>query len=126
MAMSYQVDPSRGVLQGIVINDGAWVVSRVFTEEQALRVLADHLRKCARLALNFPNSRNAFVTVEGECERGVTPSLNEAAIPWNENLGVRTVFHAIPPDGTGTGTWSRTSLVSVGELKGELPNDIVN
>lgn len=125
MAMSYLVDPSRRVLHGIVIKDGAWVVSRVFTEEHARRVLADHLRKCARRALNFPNSRNAFLTVEGERELGVTPSLYEAAILWNENPGARTVFHAAPPDGTGAGTWIRTSRVSVDELKGELPNEIV-
>ena len=35
MAISYLADPSRRVLQGIVIKEGAWVVSRIFTEEQA-------------------------------------------------------------------------------------------
>jgi hypothetical protein len=120
MAMSYLADPSRRVLQGIVIKDGAWIVSRVFTEEHAHRVLADHLRKCARRALNFPNSRRAFLVVEGERELGVTASLYEAAILWNENPDARSVFHAAPPDGTGAGTWKRTSGVLVAELRGEL------
>jgi hypothetical protein len=122
MAMSYAVDPSRRILQGIVIRDGAWVVSRVFTEETARRVIADHLRKVARHALNFPNSQRAFLVVEGERELGVTASLYEAAILWNENSDARSVFHAVPPDGTGTGTWKRASGVPVETLRGELPN----
>jgi hypothetical protein len=123
MAMSYLADPSRRVLQGIVIKEGAWVVSRVVTEEHARRVLADHLRKCARRALNFPNSRRAFLVVEGERELGVTVSLHQAAILWNENPDTRCVFHATPPDGTGAGAWKRTSGVLIDELRGELSSE---
>jgi hypothetical protein len=120
MAMSYLADPIRRALQGIVIREGARVVSRAFTEEDARRVLADHLTKCARHALNFPNSRRAFLVAEGERELGLTTSLYQAAILWNENPDARSVFHATPPDGTGAGTWQRTSGVSVDELRGEL------
>jgi hypothetical protein len=120
MVMSYLVDPARRTLQGIVIKDGAWVVSRVFTEDHARRALADHLRRCARRALDFPNSQRAFLVVEDERELGVTASVYEAAILWNENPEARSVFHVAPPDGTGAGTWTRTAPVSVDELRGEL------
>jgi hypothetical protein len=122
MAISYLADPSRRVLQGIVIKEGAWVVSRIFTEEQARRVLADHLRKVARHGLNFPRSRKAFLVVEGERELGVTASLYEAAILWKENPDARTVFYATPPDGSRAGRWERTSGVSVEALRAELPS----
>ncbi|MHB1699871.1 MAG: hypothetical protein ACYCSN_06980 [Acidobacteriaceae bacterium] len=122
MAISYLADPSRRVLQGIVIKEGAWVVSRIFTEEQARRVLADDLRRVARHALNFPNSPRAFLVVEGERELGVTASLYEAAILWKENPDARTVFQVTPPDGSGAGRWERTSGVSVDALRAELPS----
>lgn len=120
MAMSYLSDPTRRVLQGTVIKDGAWVVSRVFTEEDARRVLANHLRRIARHALNFPNSERAFLIVEGTRELGVTASRHEAAILWNERPDARSVFHAVPTDGEGGRTWNRRSSVSVDELRSEL------
>jgi uncharacterized SAM-binding protein YcdF (DUF218 family) len=120
MGISYLADPSRRVLQGIVIKEGAWVVSRIFTEEQARRVLENHLRKVARHALNFPRSPKAFLVVEGERELGVTSNLYEAAMLWKENPDARTVFYATPPDGSGAGQWERTSGVSVEALQAEL------
>jgi hypothetical protein len=122
MAISYLADPPRRVLQGIVIKKGAWVVSRIFTEEQARRIVVDHLRKVARHALNFPNSQRAFLVVEGGRELGVTASLYEAAMLWKENPGARTVFHATPPDGSGAGRWERTAGISVETLRAELPS----
>ena len=120
MAMSYLVDPARRVLQGIIIKEGAWVVSRVFTEEQARGIVADHLRKCARHALNFPNPPQTFLVVEGERELGVTVGLYEAALLWNESSDTRRVFRASPPDGTGAGTWKRVSAATIDEIRGEL------
>jgi hypothetical protein len=122
MAMSYLADPARRVLQGITTKEGAWVVSRVFSEEQARRIVADHLRKCARHALNFPNPPRTFLVVEGERELGVTKGLYEAALLWNENPGARSIFRAAPPDGTGVGVWKRIAEVKVDEIRGELSN----
>ena len=121
MAISYLVDPAHRVLQGITLKEGSWETSRVFTEEEARRIVADHLRKCARHALNFPNPPRTFLVVEGERELGVTVGLYEAALLWNENPDARNVFRAAPPDGTGAGTWKRISDVTVDELRGELP-----
>jgi hypothetical protein len=120
MAISYLADPPHRALQGIMIKEGSWQVSRVFTEEQARGILADHLRRCARHALSFPDPTRTFLVVEGERELGVTVGLHEAALLWNENPDVRTVFRAAPPDGTGAGTWKRISGVAVGELRGEI------
>jgi hypothetical protein len=120
MAMSYLADPARRVLQGITIKECAWVVSRVFNEEQARRIVADHLRKCARHALDFPKPPRTFLVVEGERELGVTKGLYEAALLWNENPTARCVFRAAPPDGTGEGTWERIAQVTIDEVRGEL------
>lgn len=120
MAMSYLADPARRVLQGIVIKEGAWVVSRVFTEVQARRIVADHLRKCARHALNFPNPPRTFLIVEGNRELGITKGLYEAALLWEENPDARCVFRVNPPDGTGEGAWNRIAVVATDEVRGEL------
>jgi hypothetical protein len=120
MAMSYLVDPARRTLQAIIIKEGTWVVSRVFTEEQARGAVADHLRKCARHALNFPDLQRTFLVVEGERPLGVTVGVYEAALLWNEDPDARTVFCAAPHDGTGAGIWERISNVTVDELRGEL------
>lgn len=120
MAMSYLADTARRILQGIVIKEGAWVVSRVFTEEQARAIVADHRGKCARHALNFPNPPRTFLIVEGERELGVTRGLYEAALLWNESPDTRTVFRASPLDGIGAGMWKRISVATVEEMRGEL------
>lgn len=120
MAMSYLADTARRTLQGIVINEGAGVVSRVFTEEQAHRIVDDHLRKCARHALNFPNTSQTFLVVEGNRELGITKGLYEAALLWNENPDARCVFRVSPPDGTGEGAWTRTAVVATAEVRDEL------
>jgi hypothetical protein len=120
MAISYLADPAHRALQGITLKEGSWEASRVFTEEQARRIVADHLRKCARYALNFPNPPRTFLVVESERELGVTVGLYEAALLWNENPDARHVFRAAPPDGTGAGTWKRISDVTVDELGSKL------
>jgi hypothetical protein len=122
MAISYLADPAHRALQGITLKEGSWQVSRVFSEEQARGILADHLRKSAMRALSFPDPPRTFLVIEGERELGVTVGLHEAALLWSENPDVRTVFRAAPPDGTGTGTgtWKRISGVTAEELRGEL------
>ena len=67
----------------------------------------------------FPNSRRAFLVVEGERELGVTASLYEAAILWKENPDARTVFQVTPPDGSGAGRWERTSGVLIDALRAD-------